>query len=254
MIGASGIGVRRRGRDLLHGVTMAAPAGEVLGILGPNGAGKSTLLRVLCGELMADAGQVSMGGRPIGAWDGAALARHRAVLPQASVLGFPLTVAQVVALGRMPHGGPADPWCAIALARLEVGHLADRWWHGLSGGEQQRVQMARVLAQLDGPADPALTALLLDEPTASLDLRHQHAVLRIAREEAARGRAVVAVLHDLNQALAVCDRVLVLADGRVAAAGPPAVLTPALVRAVWDFVCVRAPHPVSGAPLLLPLA
>jgi iron complex transport system ATP-binding protein len=223
----------------------------VLGILGPNGAGKSTLLRVLAGELAPDSGQVTFHGRTLARWHRTALARRRAVLPQSAQLGYPLTAAQVVALGRLPHGGPPDPWCAVAMTRAGVGHLAARRWHSLSGGEQQRVALARVLAQLD---DAPGGCLLLDEPTASLDLRHQAEVLRVARQEAAQGRIVIAVLHDMNQAIRACDRILVLDHGRTVADGPPDVLTPALIGHVWDVACARIPGPAGVAEVIVPLA
>ncbi len=284
-IAAEGLRVRRGGRDILDIPALEIAEGEGLfGILGPNGAGKSTLLRALSGELRPDAGRALLGGRPVLAWKPGELARRRAVLPQSSALGFPLRAEEVVALGRLPHAGRsqhagvghagvgragvgraedarakdgraedwrAEDWRAVAGAMEEAGvaHLAGRSFATLSGGEQQRVQLARVLAQLgaEGPA-----ALFLDEPTAALDLPHQHAVLRAAAARGKRpGWAVVAVLHDLNLALRHCARVLLLAGGRKVSEGAPAeALRPDAVREAYG-VAVRRVEDPGGAPLLV---
>ena len=252
MIGARGLLVTRAGRRILDLDAVAAAPGEVLGVLGPNGAGKSTLLRVLAGELRPDGGEAHFDGRPVLRWTPGALARRRAVLPQASSLGFPLRAAEVVALGRLPHGGDPAPAVAAAMAEAGVSHLAQRSYATLSGGEGQRVQLARVLAQLHGvPAGEA--ALFLDEPTAALDLPHAHAILAAARRRARAGAAVVAVLHDLALAAAHCDRLLLLAGGRrVAEGAPEAVLTPAHVGAAYGMAVRRVPDPEGGALLLVP--
>ncbi len=252
MISARGVVVARAGRRILELDGFEAASGEVLGILGPNGAGKSTLLRVLAGELRPDAGEARFGGQPVLRWSPAALARRRAVLPQASALGFPLRAAEVVALGRLPHGGDPAPAMAAAMAEAGVAHLAHRVHATLSGGEAQRVQLARVLAQLHGvPAGEA--ALFLDEPTAALDLPHAHAILQAARRRARAGAAVVAVLHDLSLAAAHCDRLLLLAAGRRVAEGvPEAVLTPAHVSAAYGMAVRRVADPEGGALLLVP--
>lgn len=252
---AGGLRVRRGGREILDLPALEIGEGEGLfGILGPNGAGKSTLLRALSGELRPDGGRAFLGGRPVLDWRPGELARRRAVLPQSSALGFPLRAEEVVALGRLPHAGRSargEDARALAAAMEEAGvaHLAGRSFATLSGGEQQRVQLARVLAQLgeEGPA-----ALFLDEPTSALDLPHQHAVLRAAAARGARrGWAVVAVLHDLNLALRHCARVLLLAGGRRVAEGPPAeALCPEAVRAAYG-VAVRLVEDPGGAPLLV---
>lgn len=240
MIEATGLRVARGGRVLLAVAELSLARGAVTGVVGPNGAGKSTLTRVLAGELRPDTGTVRLGELPIAAIPPAELARRRAVLPQSSSLGFPLTAEDVVRLGRIPHAGAAsaaEDEAAIAEAMEEAGvmHLAARMMATLSGGEAQRVQLARVLAQLSGP-DPATTALFLDEPTSSLDLAHAHAILRAAKRRAASGATVLAVLHDLSLAAAWCDRVLVLERGAIVADGAPhAVLDEALVSRVWGI-------------------
>lgn len=257
MIRAESVRVRRGGRVVLDLPALAIAPGQVFGILGPNGAGKSTLLRVLSGELRPDQGRALLGGQPVLGRPARDLALRRAVLPQASALGFPLRAAEVVALGRLPHAGRASrdqDEAAIEAAMREAGvlHLAQRDHATLSGGEQQRVQMARVLAQLPGE-QPAGECLFLDEPTASLDLPHQHAVLAVASARARRGATVVVVLHDLLLAGRYCDRLLLLAGGRALAEGrPEAVLEPGLIGRAYGIAVRRITDPEGGPPLILP--
>ncbi len=242
-LAASGLVVCRGGHALLDGVSLALRPGRVTAVVGPNGAGKSTLLRVLSGELAPDLGEVAFHGRPLASWTPGELARRRAVLPQESDLRFPFRVEEVVRLGRVPHPGGGDSahdrrLAREALARVDLAALADRVYPTLSGGEKQRAHLARALVQLQPPAGavaPEGRVLLLDEPTASLDLAHQHSVLTLARELALRERvAVLAILHDLNLVLAYADDLVVLARGRVVAAGPVSgTLTPGLVREVF---------------------
>jgi len=252
MIAGRGLVVTRGGRRILDVPKAGVAGGEVLGILGANGAGKSTLLRCLAGELRPDAGEVLLFGRAIGAWPPVELARRRAVMPQASALGFPLRAREVVALGRTPHAGRAGNSALIAAAMAETGTtlLAERWYGSLSGGEQQRVQLARVLAQL---GDVREAALFLDEPTASLDLPHQRAILEAAARRAAAGAAVVVVLHDVALAARHCTRIMLLAEGRVMADGDVAeVLTPALLGAAYGVALRRVPDPEGGVMLFVP--
>ncbi len=252
------VSVHRAGRPVLDVVSCAARPGRVLAVLGPNGAGKSTLLRVLAGEFAPASGTVAFAGRPLAAWPLAALALRRAVVGQHSEPAFPFTAREVVLLGRTPHPGsgdtPADHAAADrALAAVDLAARAAQSYPTLSGGERQRVHFARALAQLDGaPAGPR--ALLLDEPTASLDLAHQHGLLRLARDLARRDAlAVLVVLHDLNLALRYADDVLLLAAGRVAAGGPVAgTLTAALASALFGLSLRReeladGPHLVVNA-------
>jgi ABC-type hemin transport system ATPase subunit/CubicO group peptidase (beta-lactamase class C family) len=239
MIAVRGATVRAGGRALLAGVSLDLRPGEVLAVAGPNGAGKSTLLRAMTGELRLSSGEVALDGRSLAAWPPLALARRRSVVSQASSLAFPMAAEEVVALGRLPwHGTPGASRDAAAVARaLDVAgitHLSRQPHATLSGGERQRVQVARALAQLDGAPRPA--ALLLDEPTASLDVRHAALLLRLLRRLAAEGLAVLVVLHDLNEAAFVADRVAMLAEGRLAALGPPEeVLAAGAVEAVYGI-------------------
>lgn len=237
MIAAEAVTIRAERRALLDVVSLVLVPGEVVAVVGPNGAGKSTLLRVMAGEAAPASGRVVCDGRALSAWAPLALARRRAVVSQHVALAFPMTAAEVAGLGRLPWHGSAESArdeaaVATALAAAGVAHLAGRAHATLSGGERQRVQIARALAQLDGAPRPA--ALLLDEPTASLDARHAAALLVLLRRLAAGGLAVMVVLHDLNEAAFVADRVAMLADGRLVACGPPgAVLTQAALEAVY---------------------
>lgn len=242
---------------LLDGVSLVVRPGEIVAVVGANGAGKSTLLKVAAGERSPNAGRVTLDGRPLASYAPAVLAGRRAVLPQQSALQFGFTASEVVALGRTPHAHRSshkedDAAVRRALAQAGVGHLAGRRYPTLSGGEQQRVHLARALAQLDGQAHAGAPYLLLDEPTASLDLAHQHAVLRTARALADAGTGVLVVLHDLNLAAQYADRLAVLRRGRLLADGPPAdVLDPALVHAAFDVVVTVLPHPCFTCPLVV---
>ena len=217
------------GRTLLEQVSLRLAPGEVHAVLGPNGAGKSTLLRLLARELTATRGTIELNGKPLPFWGPRELARQRAVLPQSHGLAFGFTAHQVVALGRLPcvrHGaGIEDQIVGAALSAAGVAALAERSYPTLSGGERARVQLARVLAQVWEPLDGALQGLprfvLLDEPTANLDLAHQHDCLRAVRELAARGVGVMVILHDPNLALRYADAVTLLRGGRVIASGTP---------------------------------
>jgi iron complex transport system ATP-binding protein len=227
------------GRALLRGVDVEVRPGRLLAILGPNGAGKSTLLRLLAREWRPAAGQLTLNGRDLATWDAQALARQRAVLPQSEALRFAFSAAQVVALGRLPcrqHAAAREAEIIDeALQLTDALHLKDRIYPTLSGGERQRVQLARVLAQIWEEADAGARYLLLDEPTAALDLRHQHDCLRLARRFAAQGVGVAAVLHDPNLALQYADEVLLLRGGECVAAGAPtSVLTRDNLSRVYD--------------------
>ncbi|MFC4332051.1 heme ABC transporter ATP-binding protein [Streptomyces andamanensis] len=246
---AEGLRVRLGAREVLRGVDVRVRAGEVLALVGPNGAGKSTLLGALAADLPAAAGVVRVHGRPVREWSAPELALRRAVLPQSAELSFPFPVAEVVRMGRAPHpASPAEDEAAVtaAMAATEVSAFAGRPFPALSGGERARVAFARVLAQ-------HAPLLLLDEPTAALDLRHQELVLRLCRERAAAGDAVVVVLHDLGLAAAYAHRVAVLAAGRVAADGPPGeIFTEELLSRVYDQPVEVLPHPRTGAVLVTP--
>lgn len=245
-----GVSCRRAGREVLREVTLSVRPGALLALVGPNGAGKSTLLALACGDLALASGEVRVDGRPLGEWSAGELARERSVLLQSNDVSFAFSARQVVEMGRNPWQGQADAAedetaVADALQAADVVHLADRAYTSLSGGERARVSLARVLAQ-------QTPVVLLDEPTAALDLRHQEEVMAIARDLAHQGRAVVVVLHDLSLAAAYADEVAVVAEGTLAGLGPPAeVLTPELVGRVYG-VGVHLMTSPDGHPVIVP--
>jgi iron complex transport system ATP-binding protein len=244
---------------LLDDVSIAVAPGEVVALVGPNGAGKSTLLRVLAGDLRPGSGEVVLNGRPLEAWTVMERARQRAVLPQHASLTFPLTVLEVVLLGRTPHlAGVEDAHdVEIAHGALDVVGLrvaATRLYPSLSGGERQGAQLARVAAQVWEAPPAGARFLLLDEPVASLDLVHQHATLTLVRAFAHGGAGVVVVLHDLNLAAQYADRLVVLGHGRVVAdARPRDALTPGLIAGVFGVHALVVPHPALDCPLVVPV-
>ena len=245
MIKAEELCVTLRGRPILREVSVAVPGGALMAVIGPNGAGKSTLLRALSGELPPASGRVFLADRPLSQWSGQQQAQRRAVLSQQCTLAFPFAVLEVVLLGRTPHSAAAPTRFArlsdqlIARAALDLVGLGSRLhdsYDTLSGGQQQLCHLARVLSQIWEPPEDGVRCLLLDEPTASLDLRYQHLVLSRAQRLAREGAAVLAVLHDVNLAAQYADVLVVLQEGRVAAQGSPRqVLQPALLSAVFGI-------------------
>ncbi len=223
---AQSVSVRIGSAVLLEDVSLAARPGEVLGLLGPNGAGKSTLLSLLAGDRKPNAGTVRLHGREPRLWSPESLARVRAVMTQSTAVAFDFTAREIVELARLPHAGHTDAAedrriIAAALELTDAAHLADRLYPSLSGGERQRVQAARALAQVWTATDDAPSRfLMLDEPTASLDLRHQHTLLESVRRFVAAGVGAIVVLHDINLAAAYCDRVALLDRGHLIACGP----------------------------------
>ena len=262
MLRAMRLGYSAGGRDLVRELSMAVVPGEFVAVLGPNGAGKTTLLKLLAGEIEPHRGAVELNGKAMTTWRHAERARMRAVLPQESRLAFAFTALEVALFGRYPHRAGAltrqDRAIAhAALAATDCAHLLARDFTTLSGGEKARVQLARVLAQLWEPcaigARRLPRCLLLDEPTAALDLAHQHATLATARRFAREQGdiAVVAVLHDLNLAAQYADRLVMLQEGSVAAAGTPhEVLNAATIERVFGLAVRVLRHPDSGLPLI----
>ncbi len=237
------------GIPLLHGISLTAPAGRLTGVLGPNGAGKSTLLRIVAGLTRPASGRVLVGGDELHRLPRRARARRVAFLEQQSATEQPLLVRQVVDLGRIPHLGRWQSPGLLDRAAVEealdsVGmtEYADRRWSTLSGGEQQRVQLARALAQ-----QPQV--LILDEPTNHLDVAAQ---LMIMARVAGLGRTGIAAVHDLNLAATFCDWLVLLDHGRVVASGTPeTVLTPDLIARTYGVSARVLRHPEDGHPVLV---
>lgn len=243
------------GTALLRDIDLALQPGEILGLAGPNGAGKSSLLRLIAGDIAPASGELLIGEKPRENWPRSQLARRLAYLPQLSLLNFPYTVEEVVALGRMPHasGRIADQLIIEqVMAATDVTALRERLYPRLSGGERQRVQLARVLAQVWDSPNEGGALLLLDEPTTALDLAHQQLVVEAVRGLAQRGCAIVLAIHDFNLAAGLADAIAVLKDGRLAACGPPArVFTPELFREVFAIDIVVQRHPLRDQPLIV---
>jgi iron complex transport system ATP-binding protein len=256
MIEFTGVRVRypRQERDALAGVTLSAPRGAVTAVVGPNGSGKSTLVRALLGRAPLAAGAISVEGTPISGIDREILARRVAVVTQREELVFPMPVRDYVALGRLPHlgrwgqGTSADHDAVdSAMARTEVATLADRPVQQLSGGEWQRARFARALAQ-------GGDTFVADEPTTFLDVAHEMAVFELLGALAREGRAVLLVSHQLNLVARFADRLILLHDGHVAAAGGVHdVMQASILEKVYGWPLVVTRDPAVGAPALVPL-
>lgn len=248
MLEVNNVSLRLGERTVLNDVSLTCTKGSVTALIGPNGAGKSTLLDVMAGDHALPAGEVRIAGRSMADMSLRELAAWRAVMPQDNVLRYAYKVTEVVAMGRALRDLPPDR-DEVAVNRAmhiaEVEHLALRDGTSLSGGEQARATFARVLAQ-------ETPVLLLDEPTAALDLRHQERVLLHAGRLAREGCSVVVVLHDLNLASAHADRLVLLDCGQIVHQGPPAEVLEAdlLSRVYQQAVCV-VQHPQRGCPVVL---
>jgi heme transport system ATP-binding protein len=240
--------------DILHAVDFSAQAGQVTAIVGPNGSGKSTLLRALTGEVEYG-GQVVLNGTNIKSLKGWELAAIRGVLPQSTTIAFPFTAIEIVRLGLTTGLSAAQSDIPIqALQKVDLPHFADWFYHELSGGEQQRVQLARVLAQIWQPvSDGAPRWLILDEPVASLDIGHQLIVMNLSREFARAGGGVITVMHDLNLTAMFADRVTLMTSGKIAAEGAPKdVFVDTILSNAYGCALRVNTAPSAGVPFLLP--
>jgi len=253
-LNAQQISLAIRGKPILHNVDFTAHSGAVTAIAGPNGSGKTTLLRAMINEEAAT-GQITLNGIPVTPRTAATLAATRAVLPQSSRIAFPFKVAEVIRIGHLagPHAHHAD----IADRALEAVGLSGyqtRFFQELSGGEQQRVQLARVLCQVWQPMFEGQPRwLFLDEPVASLDIGHQLGIMQLVRDYADQGGGVVAVMHDLNLTAMFADRVTIMKSGRVLAEGtPPEVMTNEILSRTYDADISANSAPGPGTPFVLP--
>ncbi|MDX1567269.1 MAG: ABC transporter ATP-binding protein [Longimicrobiales bacterium] len=243
-----------RGPSALTDVSVTIPRGDLYAVLGPNGSGKSTLMRTLLGVIRPLRGTARVDGRAVGEWSRRDLARSVGVVTQREPRAFPMTVWELVEMGRYPHLGPLRPLgdadraiIRDALTRCDVSELGDRLVDTLSGGELQRVRIARALAQ-----EPR--ALALDEPTSSLDIRHEMTILRLLRHLADRGTTVLLITHNLNMAARFADRILLLDGGRTVAEGTVTeVIRADVLERVYRWPVSVAEDPVTGAPLVTPL-
>jgi iron complex transport system ATP-binding protein len=254
MLQAESVGITLGGRAIVENAHVALGGGDMVVLVGPNGAGKTTLMRALAGLLPAR-GRISLEGQPLAAIPPRQRARRLAYLPQGHSFHWPMPVEQIVALGRYPHADPFSPpsdadrqAVARALAATATETLALRPVHELSGGEKARVALARALAT-EAPV------LLADEPTMSLDARHQLVVMELLRKAAHAGGAVLAVVHDLALAARFADRVMVMAQGRIVADAPPReALSAERIAAVFEVEAIMVdagdgPVPIARRPL-----
>lgn len=260
MLEARDLTIRRRGRLALDAVTLALAPGEVLAVCGPNGAGKSTLWSALAGDLAPDAGACLIDGDPVRALPAAELARRRAALEQTPSLSSGFTARELAGLGLISRRTPpaeAAARVARALAAAGLAGMEDRQASELSGGERARAHFARALVQVESGREapgavPGGRYLLLDEPTAALDLARQAQAMRLARRAASEGTGVLAVLHDLNLAAAFADRIALLGAGRlVICAAPEAALESARLSALYGAP-IRVERAASGRPVVIP--
>ena len=253
------ISIQAGSQTLLDQVSMELQPGVLTMVIGPNGSGKTTLLRALAGELSPARGEVRLEHRPLSLWKPLHLARLRSVLPQTDSLSFPFRAEEVVIMGRSPWREALSRSAAIAgetLALMDARHLAQRTYTTLSGGEKQRVQLARVLAQIWSEQHDTPRYLLLDEPVSALDLGHQYSLLnRIKRQTREHGSGALVTLHDLNLAAQFADRLILLDQGGVAADGTPqTVLQASLIERVYGLPVQVAAHPVyPEIPMVTPL-
>lgn len=220
MLSAKALSFETGGKTLLHETSVDFAAGRFHVIMGANGAGKSTLLKLLAGELSPSRGDVFLDGKLLARYSKTTLATKRAVLSQQYHLAFPITVEEIVLMGRYPYfvakpSAKDKAVCNEAMAMMNVGHLSERDYTTLSGGEAQKVQMSRVLTQLWNEEGAEGRLLFLDEPVSHLDVKYQHQLMKVAKDLCSSGTVVIAVLHDVNLAVGFADRLLLMKEGRI---------------------------------------
>lgn len=239
-------------KPILDDINLRFNSGEFVAVLGPNGTGKSTLLKAITGEIK-HSGQCTVFNKPKNSWQPQKLAKHLGVLPQSSSLTFNFTAQEVVKLGGLglsAHHFELNHIACRYMIKTDTLHLADRLYPSLSGGEKQRVHLARVLTQLDQSGDQKI--VILDEPTAALDIHHQHSTLKLAKELTHQGATVIAVLHDLNLASQYADRIVMLNKGEVVVDDEPSkALQPHFIESVYHYPANVIVHPKLGHPLVI---
>ena len=257
MITAKNLSVSLSGKTIVHGVSLEAKAGELTAIVGPNGSGKTTTMKAIAGELPSK-GEIAINGHDLKVLEPWQLAVKRAVLPQAATIAFPFTVREIVRMGLTVgpnrHAERVDAITAEALAAVDLSGFAGRFYQELSGGEQQRVQLARVLSQIWEPVlDGEPCFLMLDEPVSALDIRHQLTIMHLARRYCENGGGVIAVMHDLNLTAMFADHMVMMKSGRIERAGPPAeVMTDDAMEIVFGCRMRINGVPATGVPFVLP--
>ncbi len=249
------VGYRVGGKAIVANVSYALNSGEIGILLGPNGAGKSTLLKLACGDLRPTSGEVLYLGEQLDHYPLADKAKNVSVLPQSSSLNFPFLSEEVVMLGRTPHstGLKVDQGIVDqALALTDVTHLRKQPYTQLSGGEQQRVQLARVFAQVWSMEAGQENLMILDEPTSALDFYHQQLIAKALRQKADEGCAVLLAMHDLNVAAQLADKVILVSSGGMHCQGTTdEVLQPEILKEVFSLDFYAVEHPESGKKVLV---
>jgi iron complex transport system ATP-binding protein len=245
------------GRRIIDGISTVFEAGLLHVIVGPNGSGKSTFLKAFSGELTPESGAIEYDGVSSLHTNKGELARRRAVMSQLPELHFPLSVEEIVMMGRYPHfafqpSKKDQDICRQAMSRLSIDSLSGRDYLTLSGGERQRVQFARALAQVWDPPEKGSRYLFLDEPVSSLDIHFQHQFLQLARMLVRENIVLIAVLHDLNLALQYADRMIFLKEGRIAAEGvTPGIVSSVLIRDVFGIDAHILENPYGRSPVIV---
>jgi iron complex transport system ATP-binding protein len=243
------------GSPLLRDISLTLEPGDIHGIIGPNGAGKTSLLHCISGDIPTAAGSIRLGSAPLSHWQPRERARSLAVLPQLSLLNFPYRVEEVVTLGRIPHdtGSRVDGEIVDELIdEMDLGHLRGRLYTQLSGGEKQRVQLARIFAQVWRADGEQPRLILLDEPTTALDLSHQLQLMGLVQRLAEQGCAILMVVHDFNLLSGVASQLCALNAGIQVAQGPVAeIMTAPVFERVFGVNVHVTPHPGDGRPIVI---
>jgi iron complex transport system ATP-binding protein len=257
MLSAKNISYRIDGKQILENVTADFKPGQFNIILGPNGSGKSTFLRIFSGDLKATEGTIVYDERSIDRLDIAALAKQRAVMSQAPELNFPLSVEEVLMMGRYPHFDfqPAQKDQSIleqVMDKMNLQDFRERNYQTLSGGEKQRVHFARVLAQVWEKPSQGSRYLFLDEPLNNLDIHYQQEFMKIASGFRSDDTVLVAIVHDINLAMQFADRLFFLKEGKLIIEGTPeAIIQPSLIEEVFNIRCSLLPHPHTNKPIII---